>query len=75
MQSRGRLLQSLPRLTAAGIAVSTSTVVARAAPVVIAGIVDGAAPVVIVEASTVVIVGVVAVAGVARLRLFRPVLL
>ena len=63
----GRLLLGLP--------VSTSTVVARAAPVVIADFVDGAAPVVIVEAAPVAVVGVVVVAGVARLRLLRPALL
>ena len=41
----------------------TSTVVARAVPVVIADFADGAAPVEIVEAGPVVIVGVVVVAG------------
>ena len=46
---------------------STSAVVAMAAPVVIADFVHGAAPVVIVKASTVVIVGVVAIAGAALL--------
>ena len=49
---QGQLLLGLP--------VSTPVVAARAAPVVIADFVHGAAPVVIVEAGTVVIVGVVA---------------
>ena len=52
-----------------------AAMIALAVPVVIADFVDGAAPVVIVEAGPVVIVGVVVVAEVARLRLLRPVLL
>ena len=64
---QGRLLLGLP--------VSTPVVGAGAAPVVIADFVDGAAPVVIVEAAPVAVVGVVVVAGVARLRLLRPALL
>ena len=52
MQSQGRLLLGLPVLT--------PVVGASAAPVVIVDFVDGATPVVIVDAGTVAIVGVVA---------------